>query len=103
MLGTNAVKDIQDPALEVGYDHVYPGQQFGCVLWIPLNHRRMEVAEFTQPAVGAPTVGRDDGTRGHAGEGGLAQAEAVYPLHLYPLHHLHVGPGEPTLWLSLIH
>src|SRR5665811_458186 len=31
MLGADAVKDIQDPALDVGDDHVYPGKQFGRV------------------------------------------------------------------------
>ena len=31
MLGTYAVKDIQNPALEVGDDHVHPGEKRGRV------------------------------------------------------------------------
>lgn len=52
MLGTHAMEDIQYPALEVGDNQVYPGQELVGVLGGTLNAELVVVAQGSQAPVG---------------------------------------------------
>lgn len=52
MLGADTMKDVQNPALEVGDDNVHPGKQLGSAFQVSLNHGLMVISESGKSTVG---------------------------------------------------
>ena len=98
MLGTDAVKDAQDPALEVGDDNMHPREQIGSVFYYSRNQGLMVKTESGHWLVGTKAVCGQDTSRSDIAGGRRSQ---TYGTNISD--HLHVSQTAAAAFVLLAH